>query len=137
MTETGATQNWTATYLVEYDVVDLIYDGEIDSVQLTASARGCIRCGKEHGTSLFLVDVTRMRMIGSTSLLLRLPDQIYAREGADPNSRIAVVRSLKEAAQDAVRLYEAACNNRGWYVRVMDSREEALEWLSDRLMRDL
>jgi hypothetical protein len=65
--------------------------------------------------------------------ILYLPEQKYAADKLDRKSRIAVLMPKDAAARKELQFYETVCLNRGWQVKIFNTKQEALAWLKHDL----
>ena len=124
---------WTATYNQSLQIVEIVYTGRTNSSDLQEGTSRSILLGKENNTTLFLVDATELKLTASLIDIYNLPDKQYLSEGVDRVSRIAVIRPRSPRSQEAAQFYETVCHNRGWTAKVVATRDEALDWLLDRI----
>ena len=123
---------WTVEYDSELGIVDGRYVGRVtddDFKEATAKAIGLARA---NNTNRFLIDDSEWEGGASVLGLLELPE-IHEELEADRASRAALVLPPPSRAAEVrdAQFYETACRNRGWYVRVFPTREEAIEWLAN------
>ena len=121
---------WTYEYKPGLRVVDVVYVGDITPQDLQESTSACIRLEKEKGLNQFLVDAQDMKLASPLVEFYNLPAQQYLEEEADRQGRVAVVLPTDPNAKEAALLYETACRNRGWMVRVFAERRAAVDWLT-------
>ena len=77
---------------------------------------------------MILVDDTKLDTPAKISALVSLPD-LWESLGAPRTNRLAVLLSEDESLHEDFRFFESVCRNRGWYIRVFNKREDAIEWL--------
>lgn len=126
---------WKAAFLEAQRIVELTYTGLITAQDMQSSTSHCIALGKQHQSSLFLVDPHDAQFSASFVELYNLPNRQYELEEANRSARLAVVQPSSPRMREAVRFYESVCRNRGWTVLVLPTRDEAVAWLLDDASR--
>ncbi len=124
----GGTLSVAMRMLDGFPVVDAVFSGIVTAPELDRAARSLVDFAREHGTDLFLADLTD---IDGGHGVLDLFEVIRLLEsfGVGPGFREAIVLPTRSASADDARFFETAARNRGLNVRVFPSREEATAWL--------
>jgi len=127
---------WVVKHDPAANMVEMICNGPMTGVDLRESTTSCISLGREASSTKFLVDVSGVEIEASMLDLYELPARQYVAEGADRNSRVALIQPTSPAARDAIKFYETVCKNRGWIVQTFTNRQSAVEWLAgDSIVR--
>lgn len=126
---------WKAAFLEAQRIVELTYSGLITAQDLQSATSHCIALGKQHQSSLFLVDAQDAQFSASLVELYNLPVQQFELEEADRSGRLAIIQPSSPRMREAARFYESVCRNRGWTVLVLPTRDEAVAWLLDDASR--
>jgi len=113
-------------------IVEVAYTGPITQPELTESVSKLIALETERSMNRFLVDATAMELDPSLSLgdFFGIPTEQYVDEKADRQGRVALLLPTCPIARQAVQFYETVCQNRGWLVKAVSSREEAIAYLT-------
>ena len=121
-------------YTLEYNrtlnIVELVYTGLYTTQESQESTSRAIALGKEHGDADVFVDATEAVLAVSIFDLLDLPDRQYVAENLNRRIRVAIVPPRRPKDKEDVLFYETACLNRGWQVRLVPNRDDAIEWLT-------
>jgi len=120
--------SWTATYDEANRLIGIVFDGATTAQDLRENASHVSALAKTRQVTRFLIDCRRIEFAAGNTDIYGLPAQ-YERESLDRTSRGAIVRPVSKAAQPFVELYEVACQNRGWLVKIFDERTDAIAWL--------
>lgn len=124
---------WHASYQQALHIVEVVYTGPTDQRDLQQATSHCIALAKANNTTRFLVDAAALELTASLIDVYNLPEKQYIEEGAERTSRIALIRPRQPRSQEAADFYETVCRNRGWIVKVVATRAEAVDWLLERL----
>jgi len=120
---------WNAVFNEAQRIVELTYSGMITAEDLQSATSHCIALGKQHKSSLFLVDSQDAQLSASFVELYNLPNRQYELEEADRSGRMAIIQPSSPRMREAARFYESVCRNRGWTVLILPTRDEAVDWL--------
>ncbi len=122
---------WRADYVASHGFVETHYEGVLSREDLGAAIERTLALSREHDTTLFLGDCSRLegghdiftlygfvRLLESLGLVGRFKEAL-------------IMPTLAAPARD-VEFWETACLNRGLLVRVFPDRESACDWLCQR-----
>jgi len=122
---------WSMSLPADRPWVELEYRGVVSAADLHAAFAALMGGGGDR--HLFLADCRQVEANPSPVDLLQLIERFdTTREGRRFREAILLPRGH---AADAVRFYETACLNRGFQVRVFETREAAEAWLMDLALR--
>ncbi|HMT11972.1 MAG TPA: hypothetical protein PKA39_10165 [Ignavibacteria bacterium] len=110
------------------DYICLDYFGNVTNDDLTNSIAGCTQLYRETGVSLYLADCTDMH---ATHSILDIFGKVDAFESLEMKKdfKEALIVTRESESREKLNFYETACLNRGYNVRVFESKEDALQWL--------
>lgn len=123
--------SWTTTHLESLGIAELKLVGAVSGDDLRAATRQGIALAREHGLRRGLVDCKDQEKTGSMVDLIELPRQ-YSDEGLNRETCIALVIPANKELHGVTQFYETVCVNRGWQVQTFETREQAIEWLTQR-----
>lgn len=120
---------WTVEYDSELGIVDGRYVGRVTDDDFKEATAKAIALAKANNTNRFLIDDSEWEGSASVLGLFELPE-IHKELEADRISRAALVLPPPSRTAEVrnAQFYETVCRNRGWNVRVLPEREEAI-WL--------
>lgn len=97
-----------------------------------AAAADRIRLGNEKGTSDFILDVSRFVANDRSTFesIFEIVTRSYPEMNADPEARIAFIRSLDEGARWIEDFFKNLCDSRGWTLHEVPDRAAAYTWLA-------
>ena len=108
--------------------VEVTYEGPLADGEMGAAAGEVAALALKHGTSLRLADCTALGSSLSVADLFEFAAGL-AKDPADRSIRDAVVLPRLPFWDEALRLWESACRNRGLIVCTFYDRRSALAWL--------
>jgi hypothetical protein len=121
---------WKTEYNPESGILEQTYSGHVKINDIIECTSDSIQIEKAHpGRNRFLVDLTNAYLDINFSDLHTLVNGQYVEEGADRNGRLVVLEPASETTRKLVSFYETVCINRGWKVKVIKDRNEAIKWL--------
>ena len=123
---------WSYEHHQQSDVVEVLFEGVIDTHDLKSLTTELIQMEKDKGVNRFLLDCTTMELDASVSLIdvYNLPAKQYLEEEADRFAKVAVMHAESHNTDHAIDFYEMVCQNRGWLVEAFSDRDAALAWLA-------
>ena len=113
----------------DIDVFETVYTGTMSAADLQKAIDEGNEFHRESGVEKFLADATDMELAADIFELYDLPRQ-YEDFGVKRSSRMAVVIPKSPETKNLAEFYETVCRNRFWRVRLFETREEAITWLS-------
>lgn len=119
----------TARYLPGHEVIETTLTGVVTLADAREEIRLTLELIEQHGSRRILSDCSACEMQISISEAYKLP-QIQEDAGSSKLYKIAVIPPASKAGRELVKFYEDVCVNRGWPVRICETRDEALAWLS-------
>ena len=122
---------WEVNHNPSLQAVELSLTGAVSGEDLRDGTMQGIRRALELGVSRGLIDAGEQEQTASMLELLDMP-ALYEAEGLPRRIRIALVVPRRVELHEVAEFYETICLNRGWMVHRAASREEAIEWLTDR-----
>ena len=121
---------WRLIHLESEEVVETVYSGAVTAEELLAAIRANVAAGQARGVKRFLSDCRPMDAGGSLTDVYELP-AVYESLGAGRDWKEAILLPVRPAAEDELRFYETVSLNKGFRVRIFDSRVAALAWLAE------
>ncbi|MBX7059029.1 MAG: STAS/SEC14 domain-containing protein [Leptospirales bacterium] len=121
---------YTVTYLNEWQVVQIAYEGEVSPADLEAALYQAAALAQEHGTEKFLADCSLMEGGHSVTDLF---STVHSLDEAKISHQMkeAIVFDPASTMAQYISFYETAAMNRGYNVRLFSDRSAALAWLKD------
>ncbi|MEI7527296.1 MAG: hypothetical protein WCK76_00015 [Elusimicrobiota bacterium] len=104
------------------------YLGEVSSKDLLDAVAEAAKLSQDSGLLLFLADCSRMS-VGHSELILRQVLNIIEQSKIPPAFKEAILLPEAGTPVESARLYETTARNRGYNVRLFESKEDALKWL--------
>ena len=120
---------WTLEYNTTLSIIEIVFAGKITASDLEELTTKRIKMCKEKDILEVLIDATEQELAASLFDIFQLPDKQYFSEGMDRKTRVALVMPKSPKSLEAAQFYETACVNRGWDVKLLPHRDEAIEWL--------
>ena len=116
-------------YHSELDIFETVYSGDISSTDLRNAIGEGNKRHLDEGVQKFLADASDIELAVDVADLYDLP-RSYADSGVMRSARMAVVSPKSPEMKAFAFFYETVCLNRNWRVRLFETREEAIDWLS-------
>lgn len=118
---------WEFEYLPESHVLSVRVTGIVDMESWEQQLRTSVEEAAKYSCLRYLVDYRQSSVRMTMADLYERP-KYYTRVGMPHHARIALVIPPPAREKDFV---ESVTSNRGFLVRVFDSPEPALEWLTE------
>jgi hypothetical protein len=115
-------------YNPELSIIESVFTDNVTAEELLMLEAQCIALAKETNSTRFLTDATAATLKVSISKLFHLPE-FYQDQGLQRPVRIVVLPPTSNTGKELVDFYETVCLNRGWTVKIIGERQEALDWL--------
>jgi hypothetical protein len=128
----GLTRNrmpWNAAFDAAHGTVQVVLSGVVTPKDLEESTVNGYALAGEKGVKHFLIDSRQVTEFTSLAQFYELAAKRYWQMRVDRLARLAVVPAQDVESLKAAQLYEDACRNRGWTVKVFRDRQSALDWL--------
>lgn len=119
---------YTIKFLEDKKIVIIENIGTISSEEFEKQSIEALELGKNKNTSWFLADSTQIAGKITTLELLDFPN-MYERIGAPKTTKLAVVIPEDSIVQENIKFLETVCLNRGWQVKIFETKDLAVEWL--------
>jgi len=121
---------WEIHFKAETEILELQVTGQVsresDRDSMTKEA---IQEGSKHACSRFLVDLSKASAIYSLASLFNRVEEAFPRLGVMHEARIALI---PPAGFVEKKFFETVAANRGYEIRVFDSSDQAVHWLTAR-----
>ena len=112
----------------DLDVFETVYTGVVSADELQKAIDEGNDFHLKQGVENFLADLSELQSAPTILDVFDLPRQ-YDNAGVTRSSRMAVVIPKSREMQSLAEFYETVCLNRGWNVRLFETRDEAVSWL--------
>ena len=116
-------------YHADLDIFETVYSGSISAADLKSAVDEGNNHHLDGGVQKFLADARDIELAADVADLYELP-RSYADSGVMRSARMAVVSPRSPEMKALAFFYETVCLNRNWRVRLFETREEAVEWLT-------
>ncbi|MDJ0908021.1 MAG: hypothetical protein QNI99_02440 [Woeseiaceae bacterium] len=124
-------RHWLVHYLSELDLVELRYQGRIDGDIVLKASSARIDMGRKMNCTRFLIDCEEVSEAeGTADAIFERVTKSYHYFQADPDSRFGVIKPAREDAVWFTKFFEKVGQDRGWNVRLFDTRADTIEWLT-------
>ena len=126
--------SWSVKYDQTTKIVEVIYSGTVTQEELKNSVIERLRIQNEYKSFFVLIDCSHVeRNSGGILDVHDLPDKIYENEKINRRTCHALALSKYPNARKASFHYETVCINRGWRVKLFETREDAVGWLQEEM----
>ena len=117
-------------FIKENGIIEIKNKYDISYEKMISQTQEVIKLQHEKNTSLILTDFSSVKVNVDVNLsdIFQFPE-LYEQMGMDRKSRIAVLVSEMEVKTEELDFYETVCLNRGWNIRILLKKTEAIEWL--------
>jgi hypothetical protein len=123
---------YTIQFLEDKRIVIIENIGKISSEEFEKQSVEALELGRNNNTSLFLADSTQIAGRTTPLELLDFPD-MYERIGAPKTTKLAIVLPENSIGQENIKFLETVCLNRGWQVKIFETKDLAIDWLIKKL----
>lgn len=123
---------YTIHFLEDKRIVIIENIGKISSEEFEKQSVEALELGRNKNTSLFLADSTQIAGRITPLELLDFPD-MYERIGAPKTTKLAVIIPENLIVQENIKFLETVCLNRGWQVKIFETKDLAIDWLIKKL----
>ncbi len=108
--------------------IEIKYSGIVTGEDLVSAINEFVTINADKKYLLVLTDLSELSISPS---LLNVYDRIemYDKMDISKETTEGLVIPLNDFAKETVKFYETACLNRGYNVKLFNTREEALTWL--------
>lgn len=115
-------------YNKDLKIIEIHLAGKVELSDLYRIGKEYVKMSKENDCNRFLVDAFEQKEAPSFIELYDRP-KFYTTENLDRRSLVAYVLPQLEDMRETARFWETVCRNRGWYVEMFETREDALHYL--------
>ncbi|HNB54265.1 MAG TPA: hypothetical protein PK530_20130 [Anaerolineales bacterium] len=126
---------WHITYHPDLAIIETCYEGRLPPNELREAVETTVSQGQSLDTQHFLGDCSNLEGGHSIIELYELADLLTTLRPY--RFREAIILPQLKAVQRDIEFWETICANRGFIVRVFDTREAALAWLCSASPSDL
>ncbi len=120
----------------ESKIVEVYYFGEVTSEDISMASTESQAELIEKRTNLLLVNSEDISDTSANIMDVHLlPTKLYSKFDPDKKKVIAIINSKVPSVIKILRDYFNACFNRGWRVERFDHYQNAVEWLSNFLIK--
>ena len=115
-------------FLKEFGVVETVWSGHVTPADVDVGVTETGILAAEKLCTRFLVDLREQEPGGSALDIFSLAEFLCSLPPGTIEREAVLTPRTPEAAEE-IKFFETACRNRGLDVRMLDDRDEALEWL--------
>jgi hypothetical protein len=119
---------WKTRYLPDEKIVEMTFEGNISMASMAEVLENVLGLLEKEHTFLVLGDCLKIQHNNSAFNIYDLPKSYETRQ-VDHRVKEAMILPTDSEARKNVEFYETVCRNRGYNVRVFETREAALDWL--------
>ncbi len=124
-------RHWLVHYLSDLDLVELRYQGRIDGDIVLKASSARIDMGRKMNCTRFLIDCEEVTEAeGTADAIYERVTKTYHYFQADPDSLFGVILPARKEATWFTQFFEKVGRERGWNVRLFDTRADTIEWLT-------
>lgn len=120
---------WSMEATDDGRILKVTYSGAFGADELRDITREILAAMVEKKIGRALLDCGEARFDVPVLNVYQLPDLYTSRGLARSETRAAVVLPRDGYKKELYEFYEDVCRNRGYFVKLFDEREPALEWL--------
>ncbi len=122
---------WHLEYHEQLRVVILAFEGDSSADDVRRSSLAVISMLKDRGAGKILTDFAQAQRVDVTTIDITLLPSDYREMGLPAPFTEAVVAPVQCRMHEDAKFYETVCVNRGNMVRVFETRDAALAWLTN------
>jgi len=119
---------YTITFLEDEKIVVIQNIGKLSPEEFEKQNKEAYALSQTKDSLLCLVDNTQIAPSISTLDLYSYPD-IYEKLDIPKTIRVAVILPEDTVTRGNIRFWETVCINRGWTVKIFNTKNEAIDWL--------
>ena len=120
---------WSMEATDDGRILKVTYTGAFGADELRDITRRVLAAMVEKRIARALLDCGEARFDVPVLNVYQLPELYTSRGLARSETRAAVVLPKDGYKKELYEFYEDVCRNRGYFVKLFDAREPALEWL--------
>jgi hypothetical protein len=121
---------WRVVFCPEKGVIETVYSGDLDPVELREAVDATLLLSQEHSASRFLGDCSGLLGGHSVFDLYGLVEFLQSVGFPDGFKEALLVPPEQAANAPDFEFWETACLNRGFEVRMFTDRADAMDWLA-------
>ncbi len=110
-------------------IVEIRYDGIVSSEEVRSATSEFIELTLKHRVRSILIDAEDVQTAPPLATVIELPQQ-YEEEGLSRSMRLAIVAPKVPSEEATAHFYVRFCRNRGWTVQKVETRDQAIAWLT-------
>src|SRR5690242_12318202 len=119
---------WTMEFTDDERILRVTYQGDLREDELRGGTHQIIAAMVQHKCQRALLDCLEARMEVPALNVYQLPD-VYDASGIGRQVRAAVVLPRDGYKRELYEFYEDVCRNRGYFVKLFETMEEAWTWI--------
>ncbi len=119
---------WETRYLPEEKIIEIIFEGTFTLTSLAKILDNVLELVEKEHAYLVLGDCQKIEHSNTAFNIYDIPKE-YENRQVNRRIREAMILPVDKDARQNVEFYETVCRNRGFNVRVFETREAALNWL--------
>ncbi len=112
--------------------VELVLSGIVTGADIHEATSKCIAMTNEKGVPGILIDSFRLEQAPAIADLYSLPAEQFVQEDLSHKVHFALIIPESPRLKDYADFYETICNNRGWAVKLFETRKDAIECLKNK-----
>ncbi len=119
---------WKTRYLPDERLIEIVFTGKFQMTDLVEVTQGVVKLVEQKKTFWVVCDCTAIIHNTTAFNIYEMP-RIFDAQNIDHRIKEAVLLPEEAAARKNLAFYETVCRNRGYNVKVFDTRAEAIDWL--------
>ncbi|MCP3921663.1 MAG: hypothetical protein GY714_03665 [Desulfobacterales bacterium] len=120
---------WRLKFDSDLRFVELVLSGVVTGADIHEATSKCIAMTNEKGVPGILIDSFRLELAPSIADLYSLPAEQFVQEDLSHKVLFALIIPESPKLIDYAEFYKTICNNRGWVVKLFETRKDAIELL--------
>lgn len=119
---------WKTRFLPAEKIIEIKFKGKFLANDIGEILRSVLMLVQQEKTLLVLGDCTLMEHNTSVFNIYDFP-KLFESQNVNRHIKEAMVLPIDPEARKNVEFYETVCHNRGFNVKVFETRAQALDWL--------
>lgn len=119
-----------STFREDINAIEVVYSGRVTIEEVHDAFEKAVEMSTHHQVMLFLVDCSGLQPVGSMFNIYELAAELEK----IPNVRHlkgSIILPLEQQSAEELKFFETTAKNRGLYVHVFSSHDDAIKWLTE------